>query len=201
MLKLKNENEEAFSYMLQGGFTGSLTGNPHSKIPMDQIIETSINRSSKGMGGLSGKSENRGASQKWMRINHYMSALRENQNKIVRKKQKNCHDDLGCKKKERDESKVRCILNCLQNWVPVMWEITHPITNIATCEVATESMTKEIQSAKCRGEEAREEFMKRFTSVDDETETFNGKTYYDYKEATCYHLCFSEIKEKGISNP
>ena len=69
MLKLKNENEEAFSYMLQGGFTGSLTGNPHSKIPMDQIIETTINRSSKEMGGLSGKTENRGASQKWMRIN------------------------------------------------------------------------------------------------------------------------------------
>ena len=55
---------------------------------------------------------------------------------------------LNAKKKEGDENKVRCTLNCLLNWVPGMWEITHPITNIATGEVATEPLTKEIQSAK-----------------------------------------------------
>ena len=89
-----------------------------------------------------------------------MPALRESQNKRVRKREKNCHDDLGCKKKERDECKVRYLLYCLQNWVPGMWEITHPITNTATGEVATESTREKIQSAKRRGEDAREEFMK-----------------------------------------
>ena len=34
-------------------------------IPMDQIIEMTINRSCKEIGGLSGKTENVGASENW----------------------------------------------------------------------------------------------------------------------------------------
>ena len=179
MLKLKDENIDAFTYLLNGGFTGSLTGNPHSSIPCDQMIETTVNRASKQTGGLSGKTENRGATEKWMRINHFMSALRENQSKKVRTKQRNQHEDLRSKKKERDEEKVRCVLNCLQNWVPEMWEQSHPITNISTGEIATENMTKEMKSAKRKGEDARDEFISRFTSVSGEKEAQNEKTYYD----------------------
>ena len=50
-------------------FTASVSDLPFSKILCDQIIETTINRSS--------KTENAGASEKWMRINHIMAALRE----------------------------------------------------------------------------------------------------------------------------
>ena len=48
---------------------------PLLKIPCNQITETTINRSSKSTGGLSGKMENVGASEKWMWINHIMAAL------------------------------------------------------------------------------------------------------------------------------
>ena len=49
---------------------------PHLQIPCDQIIEMTINRQSKDTGGLSGKTENVGASMRWTRINHIMAALR-----------------------------------------------------------------------------------------------------------------------------
>ena len=65
--------------MLKGGFTGSLTGKSYSRIPMDQVIETTINRWSKEVGGISGITENDGASERWIRINHFMSALKEHQ--------------------------------------------------------------------------------------------------------------------------
>ena len=44
MSKLEKDIEEAYIFMQKGGFTGSLTGKPHSRIPMDQIIETTVSR-------------------------------------------------------------------------------------------------------------------------------------------------------------
>ena len=34
----------AYEYLKEGGFTASLSGNVHGLIPIDQIIETTINR-------------------------------------------------------------------------------------------------------------------------------------------------------------
>ena len=58
MIDLEKQNLEAYSYLKNGGFTGSTTGLSHSNIPMDQIIESTINRFSKSTGGIRGKTEN-----------------------------------------------------------------------------------------------------------------------------------------------
>ena len=57
MQTLEEENITAFKYLEQGGFSGSLTGKPHSRIPFDQVIELTINRSCKDVGGLSGNTK------------------------------------------------------------------------------------------------------------------------------------------------
>ena len=76
MLNLKTRNESAYQYLMDGGFSGSLSGAVHSKLPMDQLIKMTMNRLFKDTGGLSGKTENVGASERWMIINHYLAALR-----------------------------------------------------------------------------------------------------------------------------
>ena len=53
MWALEEENIAAYKYLEQGGFSGSLTGKPHSRIPFDQVIKMTINRSCKDIGGLS----------------------------------------------------------------------------------------------------------------------------------------------------
>ena len=50
MRSLKEENKEAYKYHQTGGFSGSLSGRPHSRIPFDQVIEMTINRSCKQTG-------------------------------------------------------------------------------------------------------------------------------------------------------
>ena len=82
MLSSKKENLEAFVYLQKIGFCGSLIGRAHTMIPMDQMIEITINRSSKETGGLSGKTEKVGATERWGRIHHHMVAMREHLNKI-----------------------------------------------------------------------------------------------------------------------
>ena len=54
MRALEEENATACKYLEQGGFSESLTVKPHSGIPFDQVIEMTINRWCKNVGGLSG---------------------------------------------------------------------------------------------------------------------------------------------------
>ena len=75
-------------------------------IPMDQIIEMTINRSCKEIGGLSGKTENVGASERWAKIHHHMVARREHLNEKVRKNAKDVNIELGALRIERDERDV-----------------------------------------------------------------------------------------------
>ena len=67
MITLPFANAQAHEYLKNGGFSGSLTGTPHTKIPYDQIIETTINRQYKDLGGIGGNTENLGATERWAR--------------------------------------------------------------------------------------------------------------------------------------
>ena len=55
-----------FNHTLNQGFTVSLSGQSFTRILCDQVIEMTINGASKDTGGLSGKTENAGASERWM---------------------------------------------------------------------------------------------------------------------------------------
>ena len=86
MKNLASSHSSAQIFLKEGRFTVLLTGKPHSKITIDPVIKMTINRSSKEIGGLTGKTENLGAYARWTKINHFLVALREHQNKILRKK-------------------------------------------------------------------------------------------------------------------
>ena len=46
-------------------------------ISMNQMIEMTINKSPKKVRGLSGVTENKGVSERWMQINHFLAALKQ----------------------------------------------------------------------------------------------------------------------------
>ena len=74
MKTLKEDHPQLYDEILQHGFTVSLTGQPFTKIPCDEVIEMTVNRACKSTGGLSGKTENAGASERLMKINHLLSS-------------------------------------------------------------------------------------------------------------------------------
>ena len=55
ILSLKEEDLKAFQHLHDGGFTGSVSGRPHSMIPVYQMIEMTRKGSCKEIEGLSGK--------------------------------------------------------------------------------------------------------------------------------------------------
>ena len=62
---------------------------------------------------LSGKTENAGASERWMRTNHLMAALREKLHQVTRKRTSGGHVDLGRKRLLSDEQDVEALASCL----------------------------------------------------------------------------------------
>ena len=86
MTALPFSNAQAHGHLKNGGFSGSLTGTPQTKIPYDQIIETTTNRQCKDVSGIGGNTDNLGATDCWARNSHLIAALRERMNKKIRKR-------------------------------------------------------------------------------------------------------------------
>ena len=88
MIALPFTNAQAYGYLKNGGFPGSLIRTPHTKIPYGQIIETTTNRKCKDIGGKGGNTENLGAAEDWATNSHLIAALSERMNKKILKKTK-----------------------------------------------------------------------------------------------------------------
>ena len=151
MRDLKNGNPDAYQFLCDGGFTGFITGERHAK-PMDQIIEMTANRFSKETGGLSVNTQNVCVSQRWMRINHYLAALKQH---LVERTNgtKAKHVEPGSKRMQQDGDAVVRTLAGLQAWVPNMWSPNQPLVNIATGVKAPAEMTQNVSTTKERGEQ------------------------------------------------
>ena len=156
-----------------------------------------INKSCKYVGRQhrSGNIENPGATQRWVRIHHHIFALREHQNKKIKKKTMQKYVKLDPGRMERDKADVRNIRTCIDTWVPDLWKHGHPMTNFASGEIATDEMVNDIIDLKNRGEVARDEFIQRFTKNDSKLK------YYDPIKRNQLGLSEKETKKKKHSIP
>ena len=196
MIHLKRRNPAAAAYLENGGFSGSLTGNSHSNIPMDQIMETTINRFSKSTGGVVGKTEDPGACEKWARINHYLCALKEHMHKKVGKNRNFQHIELGKRRMEKDKTDVEAIVCIFKTWVPNIYSDTQPLINISKGSPATPQLLKNVKYMYSRGKTARDLFFLRIT-------TTNGAQYkktYRHKIDREPQLTFADKKKPDKKN-
>ena len=200
MRKLEKDNEETYIFMLKGDFMGSLTGKPDSRIRMGQIIETTVNRWSKEVGRICGKTDNDCATERWIRINHVLSVLKEHQQKNLIKKKIPHHEDLSKKKMIRDKKNVKCVLMWVKGFVPELWSDDQPLVHLTSGEIASKSMVIEFKTAKKRGEDSRKEFFSRFTRVNLLVTT--KSTYYDsISKQPCTFSAPKKPANKGLVMP
>jgi hypothetical protein len=135
---------------------------------MDQIIEVTINRSSKELVASLERLKTQGASERWMRINHYLAALKEHLETKVRIMSKCTHVELGStwsKRMEQDEEAVEKITEGLRAWVPNVWSASQPLTNLATGLLAPEKMVTNVLNKKDRGTQAKADFFEGITKT------------------------------------
>lgn len=93
----------------------------HNQIPMNQIMEMTINRFSKKTGRLSRVTEKKGTSERLVRINHFISVLRKHLDVKLGKNHKYCKIEMGCKKKKSDEEDFRNITKEIHSMMINIW--------------------------------------------------------------------------------
>ena len=201
MLDLKERLPEAFDYLYNGGFSGSLTGQKFTMIPMDQMIEMSINRSSKEIAGLSGLTENLGASERWMRINHLLAALKQHLEERTQRGQLSKHAEVGIIRMKKDEEDVKRVVAGLWTWLPDLWEDNQPLVNICDGKFASDEMLRNVLNAKNVGENAFKEFVTRFTTVNknDQNDTKSAK-YNDPIKRQVVHTFSKQSKKRKVTS-
>ena len=177
MIDLKGRLPQAYKYLAGGGFSGSMTGNKFTCIPMDQMIEMTINRSSKEVGGLSGITENLGASERWARINHILAALKLHLDEKTKLGQGWKHVELGALRIAKDEEHVERVASGLIVWVPDIWKNSQQLVNISSGEIAPDEMKHNVLNAHQHGKRAFKDFLNRFT--EDSENGQNNLKYYD----------------------
>ena len=105
----------AYNYLAEGGLSGSPGSSKRTQAAMDHIIEMAINRFSLETGGLSVQTENKGASERLMRINHCIAALKKYLDTRVRQAKSSSHTELGSKWMQKDEADVQRIVGGLKS--------------------------------------------------------------------------------------
>ena len=201
MLDLKRRNKEAYQYLENGGFTGSLTGSSHSNIPCDQVIETTINRYSKSTGGITGKTEDKDASERWVRLNPYMCALKEHMDSKIKKKRNGVHIEIGSKRKKKDETDVALIVETLNAWVPDLYCKDKQLTNISNGIQASEELVNNSRSVTNRGVTERDAFFSRISTADDLDGSGDLKYNDPIKKQPLVTFAAKKTKENTFSIP
>ena len=182
MIALPFTTAQVHEYLKNGGFSGSLTGTPHTMIPYDQIIETTINRQFKDIGAIGGNMDNLGATECWARNSHLIAALRERMNKKISKKTKQKHIDLGKPRMQRDERDVSNVKDCIKTWLLCLWHPEREITNISSGCKATIEMRDEIVGKLKKSAEAQsDEFHQRITTAEAEKSCYDPIKQNEFK--------------------
>ena len=165
MLQLPDKCPEADEYLRHGGFSGSLSGKCHSNIPMDQMIETTINRFSKSIGGIVGKTDDAGACEKWGRLNPYLCALKDHMDKKIGKQRGfEKHIEFGKRRFEKDKRNVEAIITVTKAWVPDIFSDNQPLINISNGSLASDELVSNVRSMLTRGKTERDSFFTKLTT-------------------------------------
>ena len=107
MLNIEKNALQAHQCLATGGFARSLSGQKFTMTSKDQMIEMTIQKPSKVVGGLSGVTENKGACERWMRINHFLAALKQYLDLKIQRGQISQHAEFSTIRMKKDEGHVK----------------------------------------------------------------------------------------------
>ena len=113
------------------------------------------------------------------KINHFLVALKEHQNKILRKNRMERHIELGEKRILKGESEIQMLLQMLETWMPNLKGDNQPLINISSGEKASTDFIENFKTRYDRGTVGMNEFFKRITEKNEQGRTIPEKSYYD----------------------
>ncbi len=151
MKALEHEQPEAYTFMQQGGFV--VRRSEHRSfncVATDQALEQTINREGKSQGGVVGFTLRKGALTRWLMTRHVMTAYVDAMKELCDTDDQSpkAHKEHGASRMDRDERHIQKIMEAVeQRQNPFdLDSIPEELINIASGQVASEKVAKDLSS-------------------------------------------------------
>lgn len=160
MENLQEKHPDVHNYFVEGGFSVQLgSENPFGKIAVDQAIEETVNKDTKGSGGIRKYSLNKGAVQRHYMTSEYRSAYISQFRKMIGLGKRNLHHaELTNSRIAKDHILVDSVVDTIQGWVNPFKSV-QDIVCLSNAVVASPEVQNDLLRAKKCGEKAFKEYM------------------------------------------
>ena len=100
---------------------------------------------------MSGVTEKKGVSERWMWINHFLTALKQNLGLKIQRGQLTQHAEFSKIRMKKDEDHVKRVAARPKLWVNDLWKKERPLVNICDGTVASDKMVQNVLSKNSGG--------------------------------------------------
>ena len=173
MINLEDTAKEVHDEFKAGKFSVNRTGKSFAAVPTDQVLEQTLNKDSKGSGGLKGISNNEVARTKWFLSSHVRAQLYATQKELTSKSR----DDTASKHREdnititvKDETDIQALMSTLHKYASKMFSLEKTaLINIFTGISPPTETGAQILAALTDGEKRLKEFIEDRLSQEKKT--------------------------------
>ena len=195
MLNLERTHPDIYADFLNGNFSIQLDStNSFSRLPVDEVIEKTINLDTQTAGGTKGFSRKPAAVERYYLIADVRSSFMRVLDEISDAKQSSYkHADLFPGRIKKDEKDVKSIVNLCSDWINPFLPSSE-LAVISTAAVVPEKVACDLSTAQKRGEEAFEKFKSTRLSS-----TIQSACFYDRMPKLQLKNCSDMSKGKKVS--
>ena len=149
MTNLSQEHPDALEHLRDGGFSVHIgPDNPFGRIPVDQIIEETINKDTQTSGGTKGFNLKQSAVHRYYLTAEYRSSFLGLLRSALGSDRSFSHPDLTAPQMRKDERDVSALVSMLDsNWTNPFGDPSELIS-LSTGLVAPDSIAKDLLGAK-----------------------------------------------------
>ena len=139
---------------LMNNFSYSLTGNPFSHLPLDQIIEMTMNKGSKLKSGWYGVTRNLFMVNNYCIIVNYIMAARITLEQFTnRLHYTDGHKENTKSRRQADEKAIKLLDACLDEWSCDPWDLSNGVLrSLQSGYIPVKEVAESLKSAKEKGE-------------------------------------------------
>lgn len=204
MTHQETEHPDVHEFLKNGGFSVQLgKQNPFGRIPVDQVIEETVNKDTQTAGGTKGFSLKPGAVSRYYLTAEYRSSFLHMLRDAVgtSKSSSLCHPDLSNSRIKKDEHDIKSLIDMLENnWINPFSTTNSDLMSISTGMAAPENIRNDLLKAKDYGRKAYMEFREERLETDppktkfhDRLKKLNLKTFTNLKVKNTYKVAGKHV--------
>ncbi|XP_056138321.1 uncharacterized protein tdrd12 [Lampris incognitus] len=205
MKALEKSQPESYRFLREGGFVVRRSDNRNFNcVATDQALEQTINREGKSQGGIVGFTLRKGALKRWLITRHvtseYRNAMIELCDGDTHTGTPKSHKEHGAARMDRDEREIAQIMEFVQDRQNPfdLEKIPDELINIASGQVASQKVTKDLSSFLEYGEKVNTAFIEERLKSEKPLSFWNPEKRHKLATFTDMKTCIATSKSMKL---